>query len=89
MQKPASQSLAFPISLVILAIAVALAITIFSLGVFWQLGAALVGLSLVLFGVWLLLNRRSIASRVASSILIFLPVFTIFFAFLRMVTRHA
>jgi hypothetical protein len=89
MQKSASQSLAIPISLVILAIVAALVITVFSLGLFWQLGAVLVGLSFVLFGVWLLLNRRSTASKIASSILIFIPVLAVACAFLRMVTGHA
>lgn len=74
MQNPSNPSLVRPISLVAGAILIGVAMSVLSLGVLIPLAGVLIGLSLILSGVWLLLNRTSKASRVAASVLVFLPL---------------
>ena len=89
MQKPSPQSLVIPISFVALAVLAAIVISVLSLGLLTSFGGVSIGLSLVLSGVWLLLNRRSTATRVVSLILIATPVVAVLANFVLEVTRHA
>jgi hypothetical protein len=79
-RKPAS--LLTPILLVCGALLFCVVATIASLGILAPIGLAVFCLSLFLSGFWLLLNRRSRASRIFAVLLIFHPVVLITLAFL-------
>ncbi len=62
-----------PFAIVIVGFIASIALAIFSFGVLLPLSALLLGLTAVLVGFWVLLNRESTASRILAAFLIFIP----------------
>ena len=61
------------------AAALAFLLAFISFGVLAPLGAGLLGLAIMLSGFWLLLNRKSRASRYVAVALIFAPILCVLF----------
>ena len=83
-----SKSIGFPILLVFSACIVAVFVYVFSLGLFLPLSATIVGLSLVLSGVWLLLNRSSRTSRILATALVCAPFLVVVMVIFRSQAMH-
>ena len=73
MQQTKGKSIGFPILLVVSAGIVAAFIWVLSFGLLLPLSVTIIGLSLVLSGIWTLLNRSSKTSRILASALIGTP----------------
>ena len=73
MQQTKGKSIGFPILLVVSAGIVAAFIWVLSFGLLLPLSVTIIGLSLVLSGIWTLLNRSSKTSRILASTLIGTP----------------
>ena len=74
MQQTKGKSIGFPILLVVSAGIVAAFIWVLSFGLLLPLSVTIIGLSLVLSGIWTLLNRSSKTSRILASTLIGTPL---------------
>jgi hypothetical protein len=81
----AEASAAAPFGVLAGAAALGLLLAGVSLGLLGPLGAVVFGLACVLSGFWLLLNRRSRASRWLATVLIFVPFVTLVVSGLRMI----
>ena len=88
MQQTKGKSIGFPLVLVVSACIVAVFIWVLSFGLLMPLSVTIIGLSVVLFGIWTLLNRSSKTSRILASTLIGMPFVLALFLVFRNLALH-